>query len=218
MQKECLECGKVLSGKKTKSCSKSCADMRHVKTARWRYGKKELLEKKCFACEKSFSSVWTKQKFCSGECCKMAQNTSRRTFFKKEARKHWIEKECTVCKKMFLPSIRNKKRSRYCSPKCLHFICSKVSWHNRRAKRLYGLETKITSQDWLEVLERDKWKCQKCGARENIEMDHIQPLSRGGQNLKANLRVLCKSCNRKNGTTFKKGHAPLNAVSHSKSP
>lgn len=51
------------------------------------------------------------------------------------------------------------------------------------------------------IMSRDGNQCQKCGATENLTIDHIQHWSRGGTNADANLRILCRSCNsqRKDG-------------------
>jgi hypothetical protein len=40
-------------------------------------------------------------------------------------------------------------------------------------------------------------KCQDCGGRRNLEIDHILPVSRGGSGDPENLRVLCRACNRR---------------------
>ncbi len=51
---------------------------------------------------------------------------------------------------------------------------------------------------WLkkEILERDRC-CVNCGSFDNLEIDHIIPVSRGGSSGKENLQILCKTCNRK---------------------
>lgn len=37
--------------------------------------------------------------------------------------------------------------------------------------------------------------CVECGVAENLHLDHIIPLSRGGQHAVGNLQMLCASCN-----------------------
>jgi hypothetical protein len=44
------------------------------------------------------------------------------------------------------------------------------------------------------VFDRDGGKCQHCGATQDLELDHMIPLSRGGSNTEKNLQVLCASC------------------------
>lgn len=45
------------------------------------------------------------------------------------------------------------------------------------------------------VLERDGYACKKCGRRGRLEVDHIQPLQRGGAEFDpANLQALCRPC------------------------
>jgi hypothetical protein len=47
-----------------------------------------------------------------------------------------------------------------------------------------------------EVWQRDRGRCVECGSRENIEFDHIIPVSRGGANTTRNIQLLCQTCNR----------------------
>lgn len=63
------------------------------------------------------------------------------------------------------------------------------------------------------VLERDGWKCLKCGWRpgdsvptkrdrplyRGLEIDHIHPKSKGGPDTLDNFQVLCTSCNASKG-------------------
>ena len=44
------------------------------------------------------------------------------------------------------------------------------------------------------IFNRDKC-CLKCGADKNLSIDHIEPISKGGENKISNLQTLCKSCN-----------------------
>jgi 5-methylcytosine-specific restriction endonuclease McrA len=43
-------------------------------------------------------------------------------------------------------------------------------------------------------------KCLACGSIKNIALDHIKPVSKGGENKIENLQPLCKSCNSKKGS------------------
>jgi len=54
-----------------------------------------------------------------------------------------------------------------------------------------------------EILNKYKNKCVNCGSGENLEIDHIKPLSKGGTNDFDNLQILCKECNVKKGNKYK---------------
>ena len=42
-------------------------------------------------------------------------------------------------------------------------------------------------------------QCEKCRATEDLAIDHIMPLARGGHNGLDNLTLLCKNCNSSKG-------------------
>ena len=46
------------------------------------------------------------------------------------------------------------------------------------------------------VFDRDDHKCVTCGAEENLQIDHIVALSRGGFTVESNLQTLCETCNK----------------------
>lgn len=51
------------------------------------------------------------------------------------------------------------------------------------------------------VYERDGYRCLRCGATEDLTLDHIHPWVLGGTNSVENLQTLCRPCNsRKNAT------------------
>jgi hypothetical protein len=48
-----------------------------------------------------------------------------------------------------------------------------------------------------EVWRRDSGRCVDCGSREELEFDHIVPVSKGGSNTARNIELRCESCNRR---------------------
>lgn len=54
----------------------------------------------------------------------------------------------------------------------------------------------IRSEVRREVWRRDQGRCVRCGSRENLEYDHIIPVSKGGSNTARNIELLCETCNR----------------------
>lgn len=47
-----------------------------------------------------------------------------------------------------------------------------------------------------EIIARDKGKCKLCGKGGSV-VDHIKPRSRGGTDSKSNLRLICKTCDKR---------------------
>lgn len=45
------------------------------------------------------------------------------------------------------------------------------------------------------VWERDDFRCQHCGSRRFLSVDHIIPVSKGGRNHLDNYQTLCRACN-----------------------
>ena len=50
------------------------------------------------------------------------------------------------------------------------------------------------------ILRRDNFRCQYCGVRESLTVDHVVPKSRGGQDTWKNLVAACTGCNNKKGS------------------
>ena len=45
------------------------------------------------------------------------------------------------------------------------------------------------------IFNRDKNKCLKCGCNKRLQIDHIIPIYKGGENKISNLQTLCGRCN-----------------------
>ena len=55
----------------------------------------------------------------------------------------------------------------------------------------------------LKVLDAYEHSCNHCGATDDLEIDHIWPLSKGGLHWEVNLQVLCSHCNKKKGNSLR---------------
>ena len=73
---------------------------------------------------------------------------------------------------------------------------------NRKAFELYGgipsddKRVPISDEVKQYVWQKDKGQCAKCSIQENIEFDHVIPISKGGSNTARNIQILCQDCNR----------------------
>ena len=60
--------------------------------------------------------------------------------------------------------------------------------------------SQMTDKLRYSILKRDGFKCKICGrtAEDGIKLhvDHIIPVSKGGETVLNNLRTLCETCNR----------------------
>ena len=69
---------------------------------------------------------------------------------------------------------------------------------------------KIPPVSRREVLRRDNHTCQYCGSNKHLTLDHVMPVSRGGQHKWDNVVTACEKCNqRKSNRTPLEASMPL---------
>ena len=68
-----------------------------------------------------------------------------------------------------------------------------------RQQQIRSERAKMTDSLRYDILKRDNFRCQICGssAQDGVKLhvDHIIPVSKGGQTIASNLRTLCDRCN-----------------------
>lgn len=166
----------------------------------------ESIMKSCLICEGNYQETHFNQRYCSNECKWKAKRISQENYKKSEkgilAKKRWIqsdkrkENESNYRKK---ESYKEKNRSRI--KKYHQTIKGKIMKSNVYGRRKSILDNagKFTKEEWENKLKEYNYSCANCQTKENITIDHIIPLSKGGKNTIDNLQPLCGLCNsRKN--------------------
>lgn len=94
---------------------------------------------------------------------------------------------------------------------CICYACSDVAmnvinlrhggqfltWPNPERTNNKPKRKGISTRKRRRVYERDAYRCRYCGGYERLEIDHIVPVSQGGDNNIENLATACKECNRR---------------------
>jgi 5-methylcytosine-specific restriction endonuclease McrA len=68
-----------------------------------------------------------------------------------------------------------------------------MNWIRPKQPRL-RLDSESYEQLRNEVLRRDAWRCQSCGAMSNLEVHHKDLRSQSGDDTEENLITLCTTC------------------------
>ena len=105
-------------------------------------------------------------------------------------------RQCVVCGQSFHPAHLGVHK--YCSSEC------KVAMDNTRRARYRG-GSKVRAVSYKTIYDRDGGNCQICGKKVSIRykwpnllagsMDHIVPLSKGGEHVESNIQLAHLGCN-----------------------
>ena len=111
-------------------------------------------------------------------------------------------KVCPECGVTFVPPY-GRGHSRYCSNECSGRACKRTARVARKAKQR---AVTVEAVNPIKVFERDGWACHLCGKAtprrlrgtyeaRAPELDHIVPLSKGGEHSYRNTACACRECN-----------------------
>lgn len=198
----CKHCGVLFKPKstpRTTFCSRECAYAfrRDNRPAEFT----AIYAGFCSGCGKSFVSRIASARYCCSSCKRKSTWVSTAPLIK----------VCKCCGSEYKPKSKTCPES-YCSDECKN----KVE-HTR--KRVYRLKRKalvrgvsVEAVDPFKVFDRDRWVCQLCGTKtpkvkrgtysDNApELDHILPLSKGGEHSYINTQCACRKCNSEKSDT-----------------
>lgn len=144
------------------------------------------------------------QRYCSEQCSWRHQERLNHP-------ERYEPRPCMVCGSVFTPVPATWQRA-HCSSECAAVTDKrhKRTGRVRRKAKLRGAT--VETVDPIKVFERDRWRCQLCGNRtpkskrgtydaRAPELDHIVPLSQGGEHSYRNTQCSCRACNlAKSGT------------------
>ena len=188
MAKICPQCGRIFEGSNVYCCSECYYDSMRKKNR----GKKFI----CRNCGKIFYSIKSDKnrnpKYCSKSCC--AKDNADKKIIR-------VENTCKYCGKIFYTKPSGRKK--YCSRACQYNGATLYDdrLHNkakRCAKSRYERMTKKIDKLYIKALcIAQRYKCAYCGKslNEGYHIEHLIPLSRGGDNDEWNIVLLCPHCN-----------------------
>ena len=81
----------------------------------------------------------------------------------------------------------------------------------KKVKRI-KLGKQIYRRLMKQVLERDGWRCQKCGSLENLQVHHKTKRSQQGSDSLENLETLCARCHMENHGQLYLARGPIGSV------
>jgi hypothetical protein len=147
---------------------------------------------KCKPCHKAYAIAWSK-----------ANPDRVKKSWKKSNKKRWVDqkqdKDYMLKKTLYFQANsdkRTKTASEWNKKNKDRFAIHVANSKNKRK----GVKTyKILDKEFRRLYSSC---CSFCGSKNKITMDHIIPISRGGNHSVGNLQPLCQSCNSSKNNRF----------------
>lgn len=165
----------------------------------------------CIECSVQFLGHGN-SKYCCDECRKKSRKRqflhgSRKAYKKQSEKKKAELLTCQCCGAVYMRSDGGYK---YCSRECRIRECSSNRNGIRRARR--NGKREFGKAHFIFIYERDEGRCNHCKSSLNVGdrgmnkdespvLDHIIPLSKGGEHNANNVQLLCNKCNTIKGSS-----------------
>jgi len=159
----------------------------------------DTIPRDCAECGKAFDAVFKNNYYCSKQCNNRAKE--RRRTEKRRAERAKEVLKCIVCDVELPVTARRDKK--FCSPECAGSARFNTNRASRRLRITVGGEEQLVTR--VAIYERDNWVCQLCmkpidrtlryPEPMSASLDHIVPLSKGGENSAENFQASHLVCN-----------------------
>lgn len=192
--KKCENCGIEIAPSRKKYCSRECIGSAWSKRNLKFIGGPQI--RKCAVCEKEYlpgKFAQGRQRCCSKICMRKLYYLEHREEAKAKTAL-WVK--------------NNRERANFNSRNWRkrnlekRRITTRIQ-QQRRTARIYNAgNNTLTAQEWNILCRIYQGKCFWCGEVCNQTIDHVLPISRGGQNCKDNVVPACFGCNLKKRTNI----------------
>lgn len=204
---QCLWCQKEFQPKRagrTQYCSRECFlefSSAKSKMIAGLSASHKVHRAKCEVCGCRFEAQLGAM-YCSAKCT--YKSVSEKKMARARSEFVPVEFSCRECGQEVQTSYKDRRVS-FCSETCMRRNHKRIS---RKVDRARLRDAQVERVDPIKVFVRDGWRCQICGTKtpkakrgkvdpRAPELDHIVPLSVGGEHSYRNTQCACRECNGK---------------------
>lgn len=184
-------------GRPPKFCSVKCRRAAEAaRVARYYAARRVAWDKTCPTCTRTFTTTKSFKKFCSAEC-RLGEVKD-------------YETECKYCHQVGF-----RYRRSTCPDCAASHLRARRTADNHLRRRLFVAGEQF---DPLEIFDRDGWVCQICDesvdpamkfpSPDSASLDHVTPISLGGDHTRSNARLAHLGCNMRRGNRVEPTEAP----------
>lgn len=166
----------------------------------------------CIICKNNFTPKSSQSKMCGDICRKIHNKNERHVYHLSHYQKAKTFKYCIICGSQFKILNQNHK---CCSDNCskimrgdymkkfhsspVGLLSSRLHHHKRKAIKNAGVFNKKGMREFLKYYSHKKiYKCYWCNKkikRKEMNIDHVNPLSKKGNHEMGNMAISCRKCN-----------------------